>query len=77
MSVVLVVFVVSVDSCSVVLDDVLGPSGPHIKVSLILCRFGSNTYGESRALEGRLVSSNSLSRVGDGDEGVGGRKVRE
>ena len=36
-------------------------------VSLYLCSSGSNARGESRALEGRRVSSKSPSRVPDGD----------
>ena len=46
-------------------------------VSLYLCSSGSNARGESKALEGRRVSSNSPSRVRDGDEGVAGRNGGE
>ena len=53
------------------------PSAPHLTVSLYLCSSGSNARGESRAREGRRVSSKSPSRVRDGDEGVAGRKGRE
>ena len=53
------------------------PSAAHLTVSLYLCSSGSNARGESRALEGRRVSSKSPSRVRDGDEGVAGRNVRE
>ena len=53
------------------------PSAAHLTVSLYLCSSGSNARGKSRALEGRRVSSKSLSRVQDGDEGVAGRNGRE
>ena len=43
------------------------PSAAHLAVSLYLCSFGSNARGESRAREGRRVSSKSPSRVRDGD----------
>ena len=46
-------------------------------VSLYLCSSGSNARGESRAREGRRVSSKSPSRVRDGDEEVAGRNGRE
>ena len=49
----------------------------HLTVYLFLSTSGSNARGESRALEGRRVSSKSPSRVQDGDEGVAGRKYRE
>ena len=49
------------------------PRATHLKVSLYLCSSGSNARGESRAREGRRVSSKSPSRVRDGDEGVAGR----
>ena len=42
-------------------------------VSLYLHSSRSNSRGESKALEGRRVSSKSPSRVRDGDEGVAGR----
>ena len=45
--------------------------------SLYLCSSGSDARGESRALEGRRVSSKSPSRVRDRDEGVAGRNGRE
>ena len=45
-------------------------SPAHLMVSLFLCSSGSNAQGESRALEGCLVSSKSPSRVRDRDEGV-------
>ena len=45
----------------------------HLVVSLFLCSSGSNAWGKSRALEGRLVSSKSPSRVREGDEGVARR----
>ena len=48
-----------------------------LTVSLYLCSTGSNAQGESRAREGRSVSSKSPSRVRDGDEGVAGRNGRE
>ena len=65
---------------SVVVNGVLGPSRlaqRNLTVSLYLCSSGSNAQGESRAQEGRRVSSKSLSRVRDGDEGVAGRNYRE
>ena len=43
------------------------PSAPHLTVSLYLCSSGSNARGESRAREGRRVSSKSPSRVRDQD----------
>ena len=52
-------------------------SVPHLTVSLYLCSSGSNARGESRAREGRRVSSKSPSRVRDRDEGVVGRNGRE
>ena len=63
---------------SVVDDGVPGP--PRLArhtVSLYLCSSGSNAQGESRALEGRHISSKSPSRVLDGDEEVAGRNERE
>ena len=57
--------------------DLCAPSATHLTVSLYLCSSVSNARGESRALEGRCVSSKSLSRVRDGDEGVAGRNGRE
>ena len=48
------------------------PCVPHLTVSLYLCSSGSNARGESRAQEGRRVSSKSPSRVRDRDEGVAG-----
>ena len=48
-----------------------------VSLPLFLLRSGSNARGESRALEGRRVSSKSPSRVRDGDEGVARRNVRE
>ena len=54
------------------LDGVLGP--PRL---VHFCSSGGNARGESRALEGRCVSSKSPSRVRDGDEGVAGRNKRE
>ena len=53
------------------------PSVAHLTVSLSLCRSGSNTWGESRALEGRSGSPKSPSRVRDNGEGVAGRNERE
>ena len=53
------------------------PSVAHLTVSLSLCRSGSNTWGESRALEGRSGSSKCPSRVRDNGEGVAGRNERE
>ena len=53
------------------------PSAPHLTVSLYLCSYRSNTRGESRALEGRRLSSKSPSRVQDGDGGVAGRNGRK
>ena len=53
------------------------PSAAHLMVSLYLCSSGSNARGESRAGEGRRVSSKSPSRVRDGDKGVAGRNWRE
>ena len=53
------------------------PSAAHPTVSLYLCSSGSNARGESRAREGRRVSSKSPSRVRYGDEGVAGRNRRE
>ena len=50
---------------------------PPVSLPLFLLRSGSNARGESRALEGRRVSSKSPSRVRDGDEGVARRNVRE
>ena len=52
-------------------------SAAHLTVSLYLCSSGSNARGESRAREGRRVSSKSPLRVWDGDEGVAGRNGRE
>ena len=49
----------------------------HMTVSLFLFSFGSNARGESRAREGRRVSSKSPSRVRDRDEGIAGRNGRE
>ena len=49
----------------------------HLTMSLFLCSSGSNAQGESRALEGRRVSSRGPSRVWDGDQGVAGRNIRE
>ena len=49
----------------------------HLTVSLYLCSSGSNAQGESRAREGRHVSSKSPSRVRDGDKGVAGKNGRE
>ena len=43
----------------------------------ILCSSVNNAQGESRALEGRRVSSKSPSRVRDREEGVAGRNGRE
>ena len=57
------------------IENVFRASAAHLEVSLILCSSASNARGESRALEGRRVSSKSPSR--DGDEGVAGRKGRE
>ena len=60
-----------------------GPKAPQnkdllpVSLPLFLLRSGSNARGESRALEGRRVSSKSPSRVRDGDEGVARRNVRE
>ena len=53
------------------------PSAAHLPVSLYLCSSGSNAREESRALEGRSVSSKSPSRVQDGDKGVAKRNERE
>ena len=53
------------------------PSAAHLMVSLFLCSSGSNARVESRALEGRRVSSKRPSRVHDGDEGVTRRNRRE
>ena len=53
------------------------PSAEHMTTSLYLCSSGSNARGESRAREGRRVSSKSPSRVRDGDEGVAGRNGRK
>ena len=53
------------------------PCVPHLTVSLYLCSSGSNARGKVRPLEGCRVSSNSPSRVRDGDEGVAGRNGRE
>ena len=53
------------------------PGVAHLTVSLYLCSSGSNARGESRAQEGRRVSSKSPSRVRDGDEGVVRRNGRE
>ena len=53
------------------------PSAAHLTVSLYLCSSGSNALGESRAQEGRRVSSKTPSWVRDGDEGVAGRNGRE
>ena len=39
------------------------PSAPHLTVSLYLCSSGSNAQGESRAREGRHVSSKSPSNL--------------
>ena len=52
-------------------------SAAHLTVSLYLCSSRSNARGESRALEGRRVSSKSTSRVRDGDEGAAGMNERE
>ena len=63
---------------SVVVDRDLGPLGlsrPHLTVSLYICSSGSNARGESRALEGRRVSSKK--RVQNRDEEVAGRNYRE
>ena len=59
---------------TVVLDGVLEP--PHLTVPLYLCSSGSNARGESRAREGRRVSSKSPSRVRDGDVGVAEKNRR-
>ena len=64
-------------SCSWRCPGTSAPSPAHLTVSLFLCRSGSNTWGQSRALEGRHVSSKSPSRVRDGDKGVAGRNGRE
>ena len=64
-------------SCSRRCPGTFAPSAAHLTVSLYLCSSGSNTRGESRAQEGRRVSSKSPSRVRDGDEGVAGRNGRE
>ena len=48
------------------------PRAVHLTVSLYLCSSSSNAQGQSRALEGHLVSSKSLSRVRDVDEVVAG-----
>ena len=53
------------------------PSATNLLVSLFFSSSKSNTRGESRAREGRRVSSKSPSRVRDGDEGVAGRNRRE
>ena len=56
---------------SVVLDAVLEPQRlAHLAMSLFLCSSSSNLQGESRALEGRRVSTKSPSSVQGGDEGV-------
>ena len=53
------------------------PSAAQLKDSLYLCSPRSNARGESRALEGRRVSSKSPSRVRVGDKGVAGRNYKE
>ena len=58
---------------SVVVDGVLRPPRLARHTWQCPCISGSNAQGESRALEGRRVSSISPSRVRDGDEGVAGR----
>ena len=52
-------------------------SSAHLTVSLFLYSSRSNARGELRALERRHVSSKSLSRVRDGDEGVARRNLEE
>ena len=52
-------------------------SAAHVSVSLYLCSSGSNARGESRALEGRCVSSKSPSKVRDRDQGVAWRNERK
>ena len=64
-------------SCSQQCSGTLAPRAPHLTVSLYLCRFESNGQGRSRALEGRRISSKSLSRVWDGDKGVAGMKGKK
>ena len=53
------------------------PSAAHLTVSLYFWSSRSNAQSESRALEGRHVSSKSPLRFRDGDEGVAGRNYRE
>ena len=65
------------DNCCWRCPGISAPSAAHLTVSLYLCSSGSNARGESRAREGRCVSSKSPSRVRDGDEGVAGRNGRE
>ena len=64
-------------SCCLRCPRTSAPSSAHLTVSLHLCSSGSNARGESRAREGRRVSSKSPSRVRDGDEGVARRNQRE
>ena len=53
------------------------PSAAHLTVTLYLCSSRSDARGESRALEGRRVSSKSPSRVLDGDKWVAVRNYRK
>ena len=64
-------------SCCWRCPDTPATSEAHLMVSLYLCSSGSNARGESRAREGRCVSSKSPSKVWDGDEGVAWRNGRE
>ena len=49
----------------------------HLTVSLYLCTSWRNVKSELRALKWRFSSSESPSRVRDGDKGVAGRNGRE
>ena len=64
-------------SCCWRCPETSAPIAAHLTVSMYLCSSGSNARGESRAREGRRVSSKSPSRVQDWDEGVAGRNYRE
>ena len=55
----------------------LAPRAAHLKMPLILCSYGNNAQGESRALEGRRVSYKSPSRLQNIYERVDGMNKRE
>ena len=53
------------------------PSATHLRASLFLCSSKSNARGELTALEGRHISSQSPSRLRNGDDGIAERNGRE